>query len=252
METLVHALSVILPLVVLESLLSVDNAIVLAAMVSHLPKHQQQRALWWGMILAYLTRGLSLFCISWLYAYPSLKLIGGAYLLYLMSSNLGKSGSEEKEAKGANGYGLAGTIGMLGLADITFSIDNIFAAAAFSQNFWFVCLGVFIGIAAIRLVAGWFVKLIEELPILADIAYVLVGAIGLQLIAEHVFRVDLSEVQKFMMILAIIGCGLCYDKLPFVNSVLSPVFNLCALFMGKFAAIVEWPFKGCFRSLPLE
>jgi len=258
-------LPVILSLVVLESLLSVDNALVLAAMVSHLSqeplfmKRLQERfpmlpvphwaitsdqnvALRFGMIGAYVMRGASLFCVAWLYAHPALKLAGAFYLLYLMSSNLGKSGDDEDAPKSADGYGLLGTIIAVELADMSFSIDNIFAAAAFSPKFWVVCTGVFIGIAAMRFIAGWLVKLIEKLPILAKIAYVLVGSIGFQLIAEQVFGVDLTELQKFATIFAIIAVGIVYDKVPFVKTVLNPVFHVCALGMGQFTAWTEWAF----------
>jgi predicted tellurium resistance membrane protein TerC len=46
--------------------------------------------------------------------------------------------------------------------DMAFSIDNVFAAVAFTPNIILVCIGVFIGILAMRFIAQWFVKLMEK------------------------------------------------------------------------------------------
>lgn len=62
-------LLIILNLIVIESLLSVDNAAVLATMVIDLPKHQRARALRYGIIGAYVLRGVCLFLASWLVKY---------------------------------------------------------------------------------------------------------------------------------------------------------------------------------------
>jgi predicted tellurium resistance membrane protein TerC len=59
-------------LVVLEAMLSADNALVMAIIVLSLPRHQQKKAL---------RQGLNLFRVLWV------KLIGGLYLLYLAYSH---------------------------------------------------------------------------------------------------------------------------------------------------------------------
>jgi len=59
-------LLIILNLIVIESLLSVDNAAVLATMVMDLPKDQRKRALKYGIIGAYVFRGICLFLAAWL------------------------------------------------------------------------------------------------------------------------------------------------------------------------------------------
>jgi YkoY family integral membrane protein len=76
-------LLIILNLIVIESLLSVDNAAVLATMVLDLPKEQRNRALRYGIIGAYVFRGICLFLAAWLVKIWWLKPLGGLYLLYL-------------------------------------------------------------------------------------------------------------------------------------------------------------------------
>lgn len=59
--------------------------------------------------------------------------------------------------------------------DMVFSIDNILAAVALSDKVWVVMLGVFIGIAAMRFVAGKFVVLMQKYPDLEDSAYIVIA-----------------------------------------------------------------------------
>src|SRR5215213_3959348 len=78
------SLSIIGNLIIIESLLSVDNAAVLATMVMDLPKDQRQRALRYGIIGAYFFRGLCLLFATFLIQIWWLKPLGGLYLLYLV------------------------------------------------------------------------------------------------------------------------------------------------------------------------
>ena len=74
------------------------------------------------------------------------------------------------------------------LMDMAFSIDNIFAAVAFTPNLILVCIGVFIGILAMRFIAQWFVKLMEKYSFLETAAFTVIAILGIKLtlsIVEH-------------------------------------------------------------------
>ncbi|MGF6849297.1 YkoY family integral membrane protein [Chitinophaga sp. W3I9] len=191
-------------LVIIESLLSVDNAAVLATMVMDLPEKQRDRALKYGIFGAYLFRGLAMLFASFLIKIWWLKPLGGLYLLYLVFSwwkNKKTEGEKEEESidKGQNWLYKA-TVGAIGpfwatvalveLMDMAFSIDNIFAAVAFTDNILLVCLGVFIGILAMRFVAQAFVKLMTKFTFLEAAAYIVIAILGIKLtlsIYEHFF-----------------------------------------------------------------
>jgi predicted tellurium resistance membrane protein TerC len=76
-------LLIFLNIMILEIVLSIDNAAVLAAMVKELPKDQQKKALTYGIAGAYLFRGLALLFASVLIKLVWLKVAGGLYLMYL-------------------------------------------------------------------------------------------------------------------------------------------------------------------------
>lgn len=207
-----ETVSVIISLVILEGLLSVDNAMVIAAMVGHLPGRQKMLALRLGMLGAYGLRGAALAGASFLIAHRWIKLLGGAYLLYLMVSHLIKGDHGEEKTPGKQA-GLVMTVVMVELADLAFSIDNVIAAVALSPKLWVVCVGCFAGIAVMRFVAGFFVKLMERKPILKPTAYILVGYVGGLIFLEELAHIHLGEIGKFAGIAIILGGALLLEKL---------------------------------------
>ncbi|OCX52298.1 hypothetical protein BEL04_12540 [Mucilaginibacter sp. PPCGB 2223] len=189
-------LLVILNLIVIESLLSVDNAAVLATMVLDLPKKQRSKALRYGILGAYVLRGVCLFLAAWLVKIWWLKPLGGLYLLYLSFGYFkgkiseGEGGGDDAVDKEQNWVykkivGLIGTlwatIVLVEIMDLAFSIDNVFAAVAFTDHVFLIYTGVFIGILAMRFVAQAFVKLMEKFTFLETIAFIVIGVLGIKL-----------------------------------------------------------------------
>ena len=95
------SLLILINIVLLEIVLSIDNAAVLAAMVKELPKNQQKKALTYGIAGAYLFRGLALVFASILINLVWLKVVGGLYLVYLAYKALFGKG-EDGESNGMN------------------------------------------------------------------------------------------------------------------------------------------------------
>lgn len=172
-------LLLIFNLFVLESILSVDNATALAAMVKHLPQSQQKKALRYGLVGAYVFRGLCLLTATWLVKIIWLKIAGGLYLVWLLIKHLQpKKNEPEKESSKAFWI----TILQVEILDLSLSMDNVFAAVALSDKFWVVMLGVGIGMLAMRFIAGWFVKIIETNPFLEKSAFIVIGILGVKLV----------------------------------------------------------------------
>ncbi|MBB5645322.1 TerC family protein [Pedobacter cryoconitis] len=186
-------LLIILNLIVIESLLSVDNAAVLATMVMDLPKNQRDKALKYGIIGAYVFRGICLLLAAWLVTIWWLKPLGGLYLLYLAFDYFRKKNAEkeEEEVDKSKSWIYKSTVGLVGafwatvalveVMDLAFSIDNVFAAVAFTDHIWLIYIGVFIGILAMRFVAQAFVKLMEKFSFLETVAFIVIGVLGVKL-----------------------------------------------------------------------
>ncbi|MGY3091168.1 YkoY family integral membrane protein [Hymenobacter sp. UYAg731] len=186
------SLAIVGNLVIIESLLSVDNAAVLATMVGDLPKDQRHKALRYGIFGAYIFRGLCILFASFLIKFWFLKPLGGLYLLYLVYDHFKAKPAHDDETIDKqkswiyrHTLGLFGkfwaTVALIELMDLAFSIDNVFAVVAFTDNLILICVGVFIGILAMRLVAQGFVLLMGKYPFLETAAFVVIGILGIKL-----------------------------------------------------------------------
>lgn len=193
-------LLIILNLIVIESLLSVDNAAVLATMVMDLPKDDRKKALRYGIIGAYVFRGICLLIAAWLVKIWWLKPLGGLYLLYLTYGYFkNKSDGDDAVDKNDNWVynrtiRLVGafwaTVAIVEVMDLAFSIDNVFAAVAFTSHLGLIYVGVFIGILAMRFVAQAFVKLMEKYVFLETVAFIVIGVLGLKLLSSLFVHFD--------------------------------------------------------------
>jgi len=187
------ALAIVGNLVIIESLLSVDNAAVLATMVGDLPPEQRKKALRYGIFGAYIFRGVCIVFASFLINFWYLKPLGGLYLLYLVWDHFRATPAhddehveKEKSWLYKNTLGLFGkfwaTVALIELMDLAFSIDNVFAVVAFTDNLILIIAGVFIGILAMRLVAQAFVLLMGKYPFLETAAFVVIAILGFKLL----------------------------------------------------------------------
>jgi YkoY family integral membrane protein len=177
-------------LVLLEGLLSADNALVLAVLVLGLPKEHQKQALRYGIVGAFVFRGLATLLAIYLIALAWVKILGAGYLLFLVYRHFGAGGSAEGRRtppKAKAMFGLSAfwvTVVKVELTDLVFAIDSILVAVAMSPKWWVVLSGGILGIIAMRLVIGRLLSLIERYPALVDGAFVIIAWVGIKLLVE--------------------------------------------------------------------
>ncbi len=193
---------VILSLMFLEGLLSADNALVLATIVSNLRTDRERKlAIFAGMWGAYIFRFLIIGFGVYLIHFWWIKLLGALYLIWLSTKHFFLTDSEQSETKtGSKSFWM--TVLQVEMMDIAFSIDSVSAAFGISEQVWVLFLGAIFGILMMRGVAQIFVKLLEKYAELKTTAYVLIGIIGVKMMAS-VFGIHLPE-GLFFSILALV------------------------------------------------
>lgn len=155
-------------LVILEGMLSIDNALVLGLLAKKLPKNQQKKALTYGLAGAFIFRFIAVATAAYLLRWRIVKLLGGGYLAYVSLRHFffdrekgeehiaaaadgpvlidGTSGQEvsgeraEEEitvrsamplpARRTAHAGFWSTVAVIEMTDIAFAIDSILAAIA--------------------------------------------------------------------------------------------------------------------------
>ncbi|MBC8014890.1 MAG: TerC family protein, partial [Sporomusaceae bacterium] len=172
-------------LIVLEGLLSADNALVLAIMVKHLPKQEQKRALFYGILGAYLFRFIAIGLGTYLITIWWIKAAGALYLLWMaLQFFLKKKAEGEEEGEPQVQHGFWRTVLAVEIMDIAFSIDSVLAAFGVSDQIWVLYLGGILGVLMMRGVAQFFLTLIDRYPGLETTAYVIIGIIGAKMMAS--------------------------------------------------------------------
>ncbi|MEJ5169807.1 MAG: TerC family protein [Fimbriimonadales bacterium] len=175
-------------LVLLEGLLSADNALVLAILVKHLPKAEQRKALLYGLGGAFLFRLVAILFAAVVLRQWWLQAIGALYLLYLPAKHFHRA--SQPHALRSTGGGFWQTVMAVELTDIAFALDSVLAGIGFitrpgkgvdDSKIWVVYLGAVIGIVLLRFAASLFVQLLDRFPKLDHVAYALVGWIGVKL-----------------------------------------------------------------------
>lgn len=191
---------VLVVLIFLEGLLAADNAVVMAVMVKHLPKVQQKKALFYGLLGAFVFRFAALFMITFLVNIWQIQALGAAYLLFiaiksLMDKGKGADGHPTKKPRKQSGFWM--TVLKVELADIAFALDSMLAAVALAVTlpelgdfhigginggqFTVMLIGGIVGLVLIRFAARQFVILIEKYPVLETTAFIIVGWVGVKL-----------------------------------------------------------------------
>ena len=226
-------LTIIAQLIFLECILSIDNAAVIGAMVARLPGDQptpwpaklarllrpldrllgsqREAALKVGLLGAYGGRLLMLGIASIIIQNVWMQILGALYLIYLALRHFAERllhhhrSRTSAEAPAARQQSFWGVVLTIELADLAFSLDNVVAAVALSDRLWVVILGVAIGIVIIRFAATLFTRLIAWEPALEHAAYLLLLAIGSELIVEKWLGVELGDLFKFGVSLAILA-----------------------------------------------
>lgn len=205
---------VLLVLVFLEGLLAADNAIVMAVMVKHLPPEQRKKALFYGLLGAFVFRFLALFLISIIANFWFIQAAGAVYLIYMSIKNLWEffhkkddknhenvgddnHFDEDGQEKKVGPKAFWGTVFKVEFADIAFAIDSMLAALAIAVTlpkvgihfggmdlgqFSVMFLGGMIGVILMRFAATWFVELLNKYPGLEGAAFAIVGWVGIKLV----------------------------------------------------------------------
>lgn len=267
---------IVLQLVFLEGILSIDNAAVIGALVSPLPEneevpwpgslkrlgtilhpvlgYQRMAALRVGLIGAYVGRGAMLFLTSFLIHNSWIKLLGAAYLIHLAFDNLeDMTGDSEEDSQitPIKVRSFWATVLTVEVMDLIFSIDNVVAAVSLSNKIWVVMLGVGIGILTMRYAAGIFSYAVEKEPILKQAAYILVLNIGVELILDQIWHVEIPDLFRFGISVATILLSLAYAHSPFLRQ-FRFVLVWLAQGIGIVNEFVDWlftPFKGLFNLI---
>ena len=170
----------LLNIIVINLVLSGDNAILLAMAIRWLPPDLRKKGFVFGAGAAVALRIVLTFIIAQVLAIPCIKLAGGMALLWIAVKLFvqGFPGGEEKEAAT-----LLQAIRIMLIADLTMSLDNVIAVAGVSQgNILLLLLGLGTSIPFVIFTSGLLSMLMDRYPLIIYVGAAILGRLGAEMI----------------------------------------------------------------------
>jgi YjbE family integral membrane protein len=168
--------SALMSIIVINLILSGDNAVVIALAVRNLPKKQRMWGIILGSGLAVVLRVILTFFAAQLLLISFLKLAGGALILWI-AVKLFTTGHEEEHVEAAAGLWQA--IKVILIADLVMSIDNVLAIAGASKgNMFLLLFGLGTSIPLVVGTSTLLSMLMDKYPIIIVIGAAILGKVG--------------------------------------------------------------------------
>lgn len=158
-------LAALFSIVVIDLVLSGDNAVVIGMAAGRLPAEQRRKAIVWGGAGAVGLRILFTIMASLLLGVPLLQALGALLLLYIAFKLLKPAHDEHANIREANSFGEA--LKTIILADVIMSLDNILAVGgAASGHIWLLIFGLMLSIPILLIGSNLIANMIDRFPIL--------------------------------------------------------------------------------------
>lgn len=181
----IEILSRILSIIVLNLVLSGDNAVVIALATRKLPATSQNKAIVIGTAGAVILRILLMLIAVELLTVPYVKIVG-AVLLFYIAYDLLKSNGEEAEVKSETT--LLSAIRTIIIADLVMSLDNVLAIAGVADGYFMLAvLGLIISIPIVIFGSQVILKLMDRFPWLIWIGALLIAYTAGTMLVEDNF-----------------------------------------------------------------
>jgi YjbE family integral membrane protein len=177
----------LLSIIVVNIVLSGDNAVVIALAARSLPKHQQGKAIAWGAGAAVALRIVLTIVAVEALKYPFLKLIGAVLLFWIAVKLLIPEDGDENIESSDN---LIQAIKTILIADLVMSLDNVIGVAAAAKgSMLLLILGLAISIPLVIFGATILLKMMDRFPIIITIGAGLLGWVSGEMLVTDPFVV---------------------------------------------------------------
>jgi YjbE family integral membrane protein len=161
-------------IILINIVLSGDNAVVIALAARSLPPRQQKQAIMWGSGAAVVMRIVLTVVAVELLRFPLLKIVGGLLLLWIAVQLM--LPEEEGEGHGKAAVGFWAAMRTILIADLVMSLDNVIAVAAAAKgSLVLLVLGLAISIPLVIFGSALLLKVMERYPIIITIGAALLG-----------------------------------------------------------------------------
>ena len=177
---------IFIQIVFIDIVMAADNAIIIGIIAAGFAPKNRKKIIMWGIFAAFVFRVIFALSATFILQFPLIKLIGGAFLLWIVNDlrhdlfTTKKIKSPTKQSKEPSF--MSGVYKVL-VADITLSFDNVLGVAGAAKDHYFLLFfGLFLSVVLIGAAASYFAKYIKENQWVGYIGLVVILLVAVQLI----------------------------------------------------------------------
>lgn len=202
METYAADAAALLQVVLIDLALAGDNAVAVGLAASALPKEQQRRVIFWGIMLALVLRIVFATSVKWLLQFEGILLVGGLLLLWVawrMWSDLrahrpvqvldpvaGEHVAEEIVSEGHKPRTFWRALLTIIVADVSMSLDNVIAVAGVARHSadWILWFGLVLAVGLMGVAATVIARVIQKYQWIAVVGVIIIVFAAVRMIWE--------------------------------------------------------------------
>lgn len=186
-----------LSIIVINLILSGDNAVVIAMAVRSLPRKQRVQGVAFGSAVAVILRVVLTFFAAQLLQIQFIKFIGGAVILWI-AVQLFLEATPENEVKKEEKT-IWQAIWIIIIADVTMSIDNVLAVAGASNgNLFLLLFGLGLSIPIVVFTSNLLSMLMDKYPFLVYLGAAILGRVGGEMMISDPFIIKFLEPSAYL------------------------------------------------------
>lgn len=176
----------LIKLILINIVLSCDNALLIALVCRNLPAQLQKKAFWWGSMGTVVLKVALTFIAARLLEIPYLQAAGGVLLVYIAISLLRQDPEETKTQ--SHESGLWSAVKTIMIADLVMSVDNTVAVAAVAGgDLLLIGIGLLVSVPVIMFGAEIVTRIMQRYPYVITLAAAFLAYTAWEMVREDHF-----------------------------------------------------------------
>ena len=191
---------IFIQIVFIDIVMAADNAIIIGMVAAGFAPKNRKKIIMWGIFAAFVFRVIFALSATFILQFPLIKLIGGAFLLWIVNDlrqdlfTTKKIKSPTKQSKEPSF--MQGVYKVL-IADITLSFDNVLGVAGAAKDHYFLLFfGLLLSVILIGTAATYFANYIKDHQWVGYIGLVVILLVAVQLIIGGLIDMNVLSINE--------------------------------------------------------
>lgn len=190
----------LITLTALEIVLGIDNIIFIAILVNKLPQHQRDKARFFGLSLAMLTRIALLASLFWIMKLTKplfhigemgisgrdlILILGGIFLVYKSAKEIYEQTQAHHESQESKFHGgFFSTLIQIAILDIVFSLDSVITAVGMANQLEIMIIAIILAVGVMMFASKGIANFVDTHPTIKTLALAFLFMVGIVLILD--------------------------------------------------------------------